>query len=200
MPLPRLDRPLIMTIGFSNRSSTLSAPLHTSRQGPAASSPEMAIVQELSGSLRITRKSRFPRRHCRRRNRLPRGGRQTAVLQSDAATNTAAFLRLDMLWLDGRELQAAVAHPRALAAWDHAFPTVLAAIGEACPGPRCRLVQRSQDLEGVVAKLAGGRYDPDATSWVKIKNRGYSQAEGRHDFFDARRRRLADFATVGAAR
>jgi hypothetical protein len=34
-----------------------------------------------------------------------------------------------------------------------------------------------------VAKLAAGRYEPAATTWVKIKNRAYSQAEGRPDFF-----------------
>ena len=39
------------------------------------------------------------------------------------------------------------------------------------------------DLEGVVAKLAAGRYEPAATTWVKIKNRAYRQAEGRADFF-----------------
>jgi bifunctional non-homologous end joining protein LigD len=29
----------------------------------------------------------------------------------------------------------------------------------------------ASDLEGVVAKLATGRYEAAATSWVKIKNR-----------------------------
>lgn len=43
-----------------------------------------------------------------------------------------------------------------------------------------------QGMEGIVAKLASGRYEPDATTWVKIKNRAYSQAEGRHEFFDRR--------------
>jgi hypothetical protein len=43
-----------------------------------------------------------------------------------------------------------------------------------------------RDLEGIVAKLATGRYEPEATSWVKIKNPTYSQAEGRADFFDIR--------------
>jgi hypothetical protein len=33
--------------------------------------------------------------------------------------------------------------------------------------------------------------EPEATTWVKIKNRGYSQAEGRDDFFDERARKLA---------
>jgi hypothetical protein len=32
-----------------------------------------------------------------------------------------------------------------------------------------------------VAKLAKGAYEPSATTWVKIKNRGYSKTEGRPD-------------------
>jgi len=44
-----------------------------------------------------------------------------------------------------------------------------------------------RDMEGVVAKQASGRYLPEATSWVKIKNRAYGQAAGREDFFDRRR-------------
>jgi ATP-dependent DNA ligase len=44
-----------------------------------------------------------------------------------------------------------------------------------------------QDMEGVVAKQASAGYTPDATTWVKIKNREYSQAVGREDFFNRRR-------------
>jgi len=40
-----------------------------------------------------------------------------------------------------------------------------------------------RDLEGIVAKLAADSYEPAATTWVKIKNRAYSHAEGRADFF-----------------
>jgi len=39
-------------------------------------------------------------------------------------------------------------------------------------------------MEGVVAKQATAKYTPDATTWVKIKNRHYSQAVGRADFFN----------------
>jgi len=46
-----------------------------------------------------------------------------------------------------------------------------------------------QDIEGIVAKQAAASYTPDTTTWVKIKNRHYSQAVGRHDFFDRRRAR-----------
>jgi ATP-dependent DNA ligase len=44
-----------------------------------------------------------------------------------------------------------------------------------------------RDMEGIVAKQANSRYTPEATTWVKIKNRAYSQAVGREDFFDRRR-------------
>ena len=36
-------------------------------------------------------------------------------------------------------------------------------------------------------EAANARYTPEATTWVKIKNREYSQAIGREDFFDRRR-------------
>ncbi len=42
----------------------------------------------------------------------------------------------------------------------------------------------ADDLEGIVAKFASAPYDVSATTWVKVKNRDYSQAVGRHDFFD----------------
>ena len=42
-----------------------------------------------------------------------------------------------------------------------------------------------------VCKLAAGLYTPDRTTWVKVKNRAYSQAEGRADFFNGRTLRAA---------
>jgi ATP-dependent DNA ligase len=44
-----------------------------------------------------------------------------------------------------------------------------------------------RDTEGIVSKEARAGYTPEATSWVKIKNREYSQAVGREDFFELRR-------------
>jgi ATP-dependent DNA ligase len=46
-----------------------------------------------------------------------------------------------------------------------------------------------RDMEEIVAKQANAGYTPDATTWVKIKNRQYSQAIGREDFFDRQRAR-----------
>ena len=44
------------------------------------------------------------------------------------------------------------------------------------------------DLEGVVAKLASApcALADERSPWVKIKNPGYSQAEGRWEVFQAR--------------
>jgi ATP-dependent DNA ligase len=43
-----------------------------------------------------------------------------------------------------------------------------------------------RDMEGIVAKQAMAVSTPDATTWMKIKNRKYSQAVGGEDFFDLR--------------
>jgi len=59
---------------------------------------------------------------------------------------------------------------------DHVAAEGVAMFQAACNG----------DLESIVAKLATGLYTPEATTWVKIKNPLYSQAEGRDDFFDVR--------------
>jgi len=38
-----------------------------------------------------------------------------------------------------------------------------------------------RDLEGIVAKRKLSIYKNDGIGWIKIKNRTYSQAEGRHE-------------------
>ena len=49
---------------------------------------------------------------------------------------------------------------------------------------------QAADLEGVVAKPKASPYQQHRVPlWMKIKNRSYSQAEGRHDQFEAYRRR-----------
>jgi ATP-dependent DNA ligase len=44
----------------------------------------------------------------------------------------------------------------------------------------CRL-----DLEGIVAKRKAHAYEPQ-TSWYKMKNPTYTQAEGRRELFERR--------------
>jgi ATP-dependent DNA ligase len=47
---------------------------------------------------------------------------------------------------------------------------------------RCRLMC-ANDLEGIVAKRLTDPYNPRAR-WLKIKNPGYSQNEGKRELFD----------------
>jgi len=47
-----------------------------------------------------------------------------------------------------------------------------------------------RDPEGIVAKHARAPYAPAAPStWVKVKNPAYSQADGRWELFERRRAR-----------
>jgi len=45
------------------------------------------------------------------------------------------------------------------------------------------------DLEGIVAKYTHASYDPEQTSWFKIRNRNYSQMVGREELFERERHR-----------
>jgi len=103
------------------------------------------------------------------------------------------YYAFDLLWLNGRDLRAVplVQRKRRLRALisrstspspiryvDHFRGCGVDLFPSVC----------ERDLEGIVAKYAEGLYTPKATTWVKIKNTDYSQAEGRDDFFDARAR------------
>ena len=45
------------------------------------------------------------------------------------------------------------------------------------------------DLEGIVAKHKHAPYDPERPTWVKIRNRYYSQTVGREELFERERHR-----------
>jgi ATP-dependent DNA ligase len=68
-------------------------------------------------------------------------------------------------------------------------------------GTRLYELACERDLEGIVAKWAKGWYQCDGrgTSWRKIKNPEYSQTEGRHELFDARRTDGRPWSTTSAA-
>lgn len=44
-----------------------------------------------------------------------------------------------------------------------------------------------RDLEGIVAKRKLGVYKDDGNTWLKVKNRTYSQSEGRHELLTQHR-------------
>jgi bifunctional non-homologous end joining protein LigD len=99
------------------------------------------------------------------------------------------FCAFDLLWLDGRDLrerpllerkrllrQIVPPQPSPVLYVDHVAAAGVELFEAVC----------ARDLEGIVPKLANAPYAPDATTWVKIKNTKYSQAEGRADFFEGR--------------
>jgi ATP-dependent DNA ligase len=116
------------------------------------------------------------------------------------------FYVVDLLWLDGRDLRGlplierkavlralVPAQPSPVLYVDHVAGTGTALFQAVC----------DRDMEGIVAKLAYGTYTPDETTWVKIKNPNYSQAEGRAESFEGRtlRRQLREqIATLQSAR
>jgi bifunctional non-homologous end joining protein LigD len=99
------------------------------------------------------------------------------------------YYAFDLLWLDGRDL-------RGVPLWERKTrlrkllprePRALVYVQHVTTGTDLFRAICEQDMEGIVAKQASASYTPDATTWVKIKNKRYSQAVGRHDFFDQRR-------------
>jgi bifunctional non-homologous end joining protein LigD len=100
------------------------------------------------------------------------------------------FSAFDLLWLDGSDLRG-----RRLVERKELLRKLLPRETQAVlyvehveSGTELFRVISDLDMEGIVAKQASGAYSPEATTWVKIKNREYSQAVGREDFFDRRRR------------
>jgi bifunctional non-homologous end joining protein LigD len=91
----------------------------------------------------------------------------------------------DLLWLDGEDLRqtALLERKKRLAALiqSSACERILYAQHIEEHGKRFFEQICTRDLEGIVAKRKLGIYKDDGNSWLKIKNRAYSQAEGRQE-------------------
>jgi bifunctional non-homologous end joining protein LigD len=97
------------------------------------------------------------------------------------------YCAFDLLWLDGKDfrqrplLERKARLRRILPAEssDLLYVDHIAGRGVELFRSVCQ-----RDLEGIVGKWSKGRYAPDEpTTWVKVKNPAYSQAEGRHELF-----------------
>jgi ATP-dependent DNA ligase len=98
----------------------------------------------------------------------------------------AAYVAFDIIWLNGTDLRSLPLHERRRqlqTVLPKASPIVSAPVS--VTGRGCELfdLMCANDLEGIVAKRLADRYDP-RVRWLKIKNLGYSQAEGRGDLFN----------------
>jgi bifunctional non-homologous end joining protein LigD len=99
------------------------------------------------------------------------------------------FYAFDILWLDGKDLRGLpLVHRKQIlrrVVPMQPAPVLYADYFEGRGIDLYRLVCE-RDLEGIVAKRKDGVYTPEETSWVKIKNPAYSQAEGREELFEKR--------------
>jgi bifunctional non-homologous end joining protein LigD len=91
----------------------------------------------------------------------------------------------DVLWLNGKDLRGLplVRRKRALERVIPVTGTVLSRVF-AVEGRGRDLFAAAErlDLEGIVAKRSEDRYEP-TTVWSKVKNRAYTQMEGRAELF-----------------
>ena len=101
------------------------------------------------------------------------------------------FYAFDILSLEGRDLtrQPLLERKRILRTVMPKIETRLLYLDH-LPGRGRDLfrVACERDLEGVVGKWAHGSYQTDGrgTSWLKVKNPGYTQIRDRHEMFESR--------------
>ena len=85
-----------------------------------------------------------------------------------------------MLWLDGRDLRGVrlLERKRVLRGIVPAGPCLVLYVDHVADrGVDLFQAVCEHDLEGIVAKRADELYTPEETTWVKIKNPRYSQAD-----------------------
>lgn len=98
-----------------------------------------------------------------------------------------AYAAFDLLWLNGQDLRGQPFWRRKKRLRSVVEGTPIGLV-EHVDDPALFTVAAQRDLEGIVAKRRGDPYGPE-TRWVKVKHPGYSQMEGRREFFDRNRRR-----------
>jgi bifunctional non-homologous end joining protein LigD len=115
-------------------------------------------------------------------------GRQDfrALLARRGNLHYAAF---DVLWLNGKDLRelSLTRRKRALERVIPATSTVLSRVfAVESRGRDLFAAAERLDLEGIVAKRKADAYAP-GTVWLKIRNRAYTQMEGRGELFHPRK-------------
>jgi len=104
------------------------------------------------------------------------------------------FAVFDLVWVDGedlRQLPLIERKKRLRSLVPARSPHLLHVDFLAEKGTELFQLACERELEGVVGKWANGIYQDDgrSTSWVKVKNPNYSQAEGRAELFEGKGQR-----------
>ena len=104
-------------------------------------------------------------------------------------TRPPAYVAFDILWLAGADLRSLALHERRKrlqTILPGRSPIISESLSVAGRGRKLFEQMCCNDLEGIVAKRLDDPCGPRAR-WLKIKNRDYSQKEGRADLFDRSR-------------
>ena len=102
---------------------------------------------------------------------------------------SASYVAFDILWLNGTDLRALPLDERRRllqGILPKGSPIVFEVLSVVGRGRKLFALMCTNDLEGIVAKRLADPYGP-RTRWLKIKNPGYSQAEGRAELFNRER-------------
>jgi ATP-dependent DNA ligase len=102
---------------------------------------------------------------------------------------SASYVAFNILWLNGTDLRALPLTERRKSLQgivSKRSPIVSEALSVEGRGRELFELMCVNDLEGIVAKRLADPYDT-RVRWLKIKNRGYSQKEGRGDLFNGPR-------------
>jgi len=95
------------------------------------------------------------------------------------------FYAFDLLWIDGEDLRHLhlVERKQRLRALVESSSCSRLICAQHVEGQGVGSFEEicRRDLEGIVAKRKRSLYRDDGKGWLKIKNRAYSQAEGRHE-------------------
>jgi bifunctional non-homologous end joining protein LigD len=101
-------------------------------------------------------------------------------------TRAPVYVAFDQLWLNGTDLRALPLTERRRqlqSVLPQGSTVVSEALSVTGTGHKLFGLMRAHDLEGIVAKRLQDPYGP-RVRWLKIKNPGYSQNEGRRELFD----------------
>jgi bifunctional non-homologous end joining protein LigD len=101
------------------------------------------------------------------------------------------FYAFDLLWLDDHDLRGLplVVRKKRLMMLIQSSECSRILYAQHIEGGGKRMFTEicARDLEGIVAKRKLGIYKDNGNGWLKIKNRSYSQAEGRHELLTGTR-------------